>query len=351
MGIFRHPIRELVGFNDLWLRLIGIPVIAFMIPMIFYQVFPGHEAFLAHFLTGLFFTTIYWHTDWLIITFFRDRYPEFKHYRKRLLLQAFFVTVFTLSFCNLTELVFWLFGTDLSNPYKPSVVQLNFSSMVITLTVSSIYEAVYGIHMWKRSLIESEKLKKANLQAQLETLKNQVNPHFLFNSLNTLTSIIPEEPERAVEFVQKLSYVYRYILEIKNKELITLREEMDCIESYRFLLQMRFGDNVQFETDIPETLMDKHIVPLSAQILLENAIKHNVISTNKPLRIQMHIGPSGNLLVSNNLQKKPTVNGSTKTGLTNIKNRYKILTDQEVEVIVTRDHFTVSLPLLQLEES
>ena len=181
-------------------------------------------------------------------------------------------------------------------------------------------------------------------------MKNQVNPHFLFNSLNALTSMIHDQPDKAVEFVQKLSKVYRYILEIKNKEMISLREEMECIYAYQFLLKMRFGDNVRFHIDIPEDHMGCHIVPLSIQILLENAIKHNVISTGKPLSISIQLAKNGNLIVSNNLQKKNVVNGSTKTGISNINSRYQLLTGKQVEVIVTQEQFSVSVPLIHVEE-
>lgn len=349
MSIFHKPKRELIGFNDLWLRLVGIPLVALITPLAFFQAsLDQPEKYWTQVLVSLLFTFVYWHVDWFIVCIHRDRYPRFEQTGKRIALQMVWILTFTLLVCNSGELCMMIANQGLDSAFIPSPVQINFGSMVITIAIVSIYETIYAVSRWKQSLLESERLKKENIHSQLETLKNQVNPHFLFNSLNTLTSIIHESPDKAVEFVQHLSNVYRYILEIKDKELITLREEMECISSYRFMLEMRFGPNLQFEVNIPEEKMDSYIVPLSAQILLENAIKHNVISTSRPLKIIFSIAKNGHLLVTNNLQKKEVVNGSTKTGLANIRNRYKIISGKDADVIVTQDHFSVSLPLIQI---
>lgn len=349
MKFFGKSIRDLLGFNDLKLRLIGILSVGLIMPMAFFQSFPwnGLTQYLGDVLGSMIYTTIYWHVDRLVIAYYRGKLPSLNDYRRRVLYQSLWIVFFTMTLCTgigwLTELFIP------ANPNKPSEFQLNLASLVITVAIASIYEAIYSVNKWKSSFIESERLKKESMQAQLETLKNQVNPHFLFNSLNAVTSMVHDQPDEAVEFIQKLSKVYRYILEIKNKEMITLREEMECIHAYQFLLKMRFGENVQFNIDIPEEEMQCHIVPLSLQILLENAIKHNVISTNKPLHIDIQMGRNGNLVVRNNLQKKSMVNGSTKTGIANIQSRYKLLTDKEVDVIVTKEHFTVSVPLIHIE--
>lgn len=352
MQLFSKPLRELIGFNDLPLRLIGLPVIAVLMPMTFFQVMPWEQfdEYIQHFLGAIIFAAIYWQVDRLIIAYHRDRFSGLGNYRKRLLLQSFWILVFTLSFCNFADAFEAVTGLSIGHPSKPSTLKLNLASVTITIAITAIYEAAYGVYMWKKSFIESERLKKENMQAQLETLKNQVNPHFLFNSLNALTSMVHDEPDMAVEFVQKLSKVYRYILEIKNKEMITLSEEMECIDAYRFLIQMRFGDNVRFKIDIPKEHLQCHIVPLSIQILLENAIKHNIISTAKPLEVSILVAKNGNLVVANNLQKKNQVSDSTKTGIANIKSRYQLLTGKEVHVIVTQSQFSVSVPLIHVEE-
>ena len=176
-------------------------------------------------------------------------------------------------------------------------------------------------------------------------MKNQVNPHFLFNSLNTLTYLIPEEPDKAVNFVQKLSKVYRYILEIRDQKIVTISDELEFLNAYVFLLKERFGENLNIDIDIPQKYYHSKIVPLSLQILFENVIKHNIISTQKPLMIKVSI-QKDKLIVKNNLQKKNQVISSTSMGLQNIKNRYQFFTKKEVDVIVTADSFLVALPLV-----
>jgi LytS/YehU family sensor histidine kinase len=196
--------------------------------------------------------------------------------------------------------------------------------------------------------VEKQKLKRMNMQSQLEGLKNQVNPHFLFNSLNTLTYLIPENSEKSVHFVQQLSKVYRYILEIRDKKLILLEEELNFLNAYTFLLKERFGKNLHIKIDIPEVHLNDKIIPLSLQILFENAIKHNIISSEKPLFMEVFIENGNKLIVKNNLQKKNQVMNSTKLGLQNIKNRYRFFSEKEVEVIVTQESFIVILPMIDV---
>ncbi len=187
------------------------------------------------------------------------------------------------------------------------------------------------------------------MQSQLDTLRNQVNPHFLFNSLNTLSSIIHDEPDLAVDFVQKLSKVYRYILEIREKDLIQLEDELKCIEAYKFLLKIRFGDNFSYEHNIEKENLKLFLAPLSLQILMENAIKHNIISKKKPLKIKLSMTEEGDLLVQNNLQKKQLAVSSTKMGLQNIKSRYQMLTRKEVQVWEDENSFNVIIPLIRID--
>ena len=182
--------------------------------------------------------------------------------------------------------------------------------------------------------------------AQLNALKTQVNPHFLFNNLNTLCSIIPENPDQAVAFVQQLSKVYRHILEVKDEKSIPLKDEMAVLEAYAFLLKTRFGDNLEIDMQVDPKQMEDLIVPLSLQLLMENAIKHNIVSQDRPLKIIVKI-IDGRLVVSNNLQKKNQIIESTGIGLTNIRNRYKLLTDKLILVTETLNDFTVSIPLIQ----
>jgi LytS/YehU family sensor histidine kinase len=224
------------------------------------------------------------------------------------------------------------------------------SSLFAVIAVGAIYEGVFFYKRLGSSLAEQERLKRENIQTQLDSLKSQVNPHFLFNSLNTLAQLIPEDQDLAVQFVQKLSRSYRYILEINNRETISLKEELDFIQSYLFLIKTRFGDNLQMRIDIPEEYEDVRIVPLTIQLLLENAIKHNIVSTEKPLVVDLFI-EKNHLVMKNIYQPKSQPVSSTGVGLRNIRNRYRYLTDTPVEVVHSQTHFTVAVPLLKMAKS
>lgn len=197
----------------------------------------------------------------------------------------------------------------------------------------------------KRTLLSSEILQRENIQFKFEALKNQLNPHFLFNTFSTLIQLIPANPELAEEYTRNLSSVYRYILMGKDKELVQLREEMDFVNAYMFLIAIRFNDSVKLTIDIEQTKYDHYLPLLSLQLLIENAVKHNIISDRKPLCISIKTRGS-QLVVENNLQKKSSIENSTKIGLQNIINRYQLITEQDVVIEQSDSHFTVKLPLL-----
>ena len=226
------------------------------------------------------------------------------------------------------------------------LINTNSAAIFCTIMIIAIYESIYFMHQLRHSVEETEKLKRESLKAELNALKTQVNPHFLFNNLNTLVSVIPENPKLAVDFVQQLSKLYRHILEVKDEQSILLQEELDVLKAYAFLLQTRFGNNLDVIINVPAERLKKRIVPLSLQILMENAIKHNIVSSDKPLRIEV-TALNGKLVVSNNLQRKNQVNESTGIGLDNIRNRYKLLGNDQVEVTENGSNFTVSIPLIE----
>jgi len=268
---------------------------------------------------------------------------QFTHFIRRLFIrQVIYTIIIATILSGIPNYSFKIYtGGEIDN-----VVRSVIGCLIFLFIYMGFYLAFYYMNALKKSIKKQELLKRQNVESQLEILKNQVKPHFLFNSLNTLTSLIPEEPDLAVDYVQKLSQVYRYILEIKEKKLIPLQEELDCIKAYLFMLGIRFGKNLQFEIDEAGLNFNHHVVPLSLQLLVENAVKHNIISNKKPLKIKIHKGANGSLLVSNNLQPKDQLMPSTGTGLANIKSRYEILTKDEVEVIQTENDFTVVLPLV-----
>ena len=339
-----------IGFKDLWLRIIGIPLISLTLPFIFFNTNPindlGRYVFLVT--VSIFYTFIYWHIDRGIVILFRKKIPSLDDYKKRLLIQSFVIILITVSLCSLIDVFTdYAFSNYLITIPRVSYFQSLSASLMITMVVILIYETTYAFDLFKEQLVRNESLKKKNAQAQLETLKNQVNPHFLFNSLNTLISVIPQNPSLAVKFVESLSLVYRYILEIKDKDLVSLNEELRCIEAYEYLLKIRFGENIRFTKTGFNGNRQRFLVPLSVQTLIENAIKHNIVSKLKPLEITIH-ADHDSLHVKNNLQLKSSIEESTKTGLENINKRFKILTNQGIKVIKTETEFEVIIPLIKI---
>lgn len=341
--------EEILGFNDNWARIIGVPIVAFFTPIIFLneRFQGGLIPYLISFTVSLFFTVLLWEGNRRMLIIGRKRYCNVGDEGKRLTWQLVVTTLFSSAvFLILDPLICIFLKNDPSQTYTNSIGGLS-ACLFSSLLIISLYEAVYFMKRYMRSVAETEQLKREMVQSQLETLKNQVNPHFLFNSLNTLVSIIPDDKDVAVEFVRKLSKVYRYILEIKDLELITLREELDFLNSYIFLQKIRFGDNLVVKLNLPEHLMEKQVVPLSLQILLENAMKHNTVSTEKPLNIEIYVGKDDHtVVVRNTLQLKQQVMDSTGTGLKNIRNRYLFASGREVETIVSTTAFMVALPLI-----
>ncbi|OUR93373.1 histidine kinase [Flavobacteriales bacterium 34_180_T64] len=215
----------------------------------------------------------------------------------------------------------------------------------ITLTIVIIFHVFYFYNSYQKHKIKEQKVIAGTASAKFDALKNQLDPHFLFNSLNVLTSLIEENPDNAQRFTTSLSKVYRYVLEQKNKDIVTVDEELDFARTYMSLLKMRFEDSIIFEIPDKASNPESKVVPLSLQLLLENAVKHNMVTSSKPLHIKIY--ESGdNLIVENNLQPKQIVKKSSGVGLENIKQRYQLLTKKRVQINQGAKRFAVAIPML-----
>jgi two-component system LytT family sensor kinase len=221
-----------------------------------------------------------------------------------------------------------------------------FVTLLITYLITAIHELVFFYKQWKHHFSKSVRLEKDNIQAKYETLKTQINPHFLFNSLNSLTNLV-DENEAAVKYIGDLSDFFRYMLGSRDKELVLVREEINLLKKYIHLQESRFTTNLDIEVDVPESFYHYAIPPLVLQMLVENSIKHNIISRDKPLNIFIR-AEGESLVVENNLQKKSGIN-STGQGLRNITERYKLFTARDVEITETSTIFKVAIPLLTIE--
>lgn len=343
----KHNCR--IGFNDGLLMAIGMPILSFIIPIVFFNCRFNRPPFLTweKYFTTFLITLVVWLGNRYIMIYSRKKYPLFEKVRRRLVFQSLIMFFFTIA-SNTIMGVFTkaIFADEHLNLSETDIlIHSNSAALFCTIMIIAVYESIYFMYELRHSVEETEKLKRENLAAQLNALRTQVNPHFLFNNLNTLSSLIPENPEHAVDFVQELSKVYRHILEVKDEKCISLKDELEVLNAYTFLLKTRFDKNLQVNINIPPEKMEQKIVPLSLQILMENAIKHNIVSSDKPLYIEVFT-ENGSLVVSNNLQMKKQVNESTGIGLDNIRNRYKLLSDKQVKVTESETNFTVSIPLI-----
>ena len=226
-------------------------------------------------------------------------------------------------------------------------VAILICGIVLALIQTGVYEGLYYFLRLRKLEQEKEELLRINLQSQFDSLKQQVNPHFLFNSINTVSSLIDKDPDKAKTFLAEMSKVYRYLLQANEEKLVTLETELKFVEPYFHLLKTRFNDGLNLNVQIDNEFKNFLLPALTLQLLIENAIKHNVIEKDKPLTIDIATSENAFLSVENNLQKKNQQIASTKIGLANIMAKYKLLNQQEIIVRETEKKFTVLLPLIQ----
>ncbi len=340
-----------IGFDDFWFSVIGVLIISFVTT--YFSNYLNEVLSLAEVAFSWGFSLFIGIIAWLIVRammiFLRKKYPDFRDDAKRIALffLAIVCTIFLVGFISST-LISLIPGVNIVGGAS-RIKALLFSVLIITM-IMAIYEAIYYNIRLKNSVREEEQSKQAVVQAQLDALRNQAQPHFFFNTLNTLRDIIDQNSkEDAKEFVDKLSDMYRFLLEAGNANLISLRDELKFTKAYIHIQTERFGDNLKLNWNIPEASLDTMIVPMSLQLLLENAIKHNVISKAKPLEVHINIKDNC-IVVDNKIQVKSTQLPSTKVGLKNIEKRYALITNTSVEIVNNGNQFSVSLPLLKTSE-
>jgi two-component system, LytTR family, sensor kinase len=235
--------------------------------------------------------------------------------------------------------------------FKESLIPLKLNLIYAWLT-NLLFHLVNAITFYfkeyKTKWMEAEELKSVSALSELQLVKSQINPHFLFNNLNVLSTLVMQNNSDANKFIEEFCKVYRYILNNHEKELVEVSTEIDYIKPYIYLLQKRFVEGLDITINIPDKYKKFYIIPASLQMLIENAIKHNVVSKNKPLHIDVHVNGNNTIVVSNNLQLKLSLENSTKIGLQNIIKRYWLVSGKEVVVDKSLVAFTVTLPLLTL---
>lgn len=289
-------------------------------------------------------------TQWLGNTYFgikvSESYSWLDEPKKRLF--AGIVTIVVYSSVAYILVQFFMnyifFGETPDNAWKWVSNQLKFT-VPISLLIAFTFNSIGFFKAWKNAELNAQKLESEMLRYKYESLQNQINPHFLFNSFNVLSELVTEDQQLAVKFIDKLSSLYRYVLESKEKELVPLSEEVEFLESFIFLLKIRFENKVEFNWKVDKN--EKFfIVPMALQLLVENAVKHNIATSKKVLKI--NIEKQGEfIVVNNNLQEKSSVEHSTKKGLKNLKQQYSFFTEKEIEIEKTAKKFEVKIPLLE----
>ncbi len=275
-----------------------------------------------------------------------ERWPWGKYTKERTIygsLGSIIITMLCVLLLNLVLWV-WIWGNDYSVLFAPKNRTFYIISLIITVVISATLHAYFFL---KQLLVQKEandKLEKENLKTELSVLRSQVDPHFLFNSFNVLSGLIDEDKENAQEFLSKLSSIYRYVLERRNEDTSTLKEELSFAEEYLRLQEMRFEDSIRLIPNIPSIYLEREIPSLTLQLLLENVVKHNSFSKDNPMEV--HIGVEGDqLIVSNKISKRRSNTGS-QMGLKNIEDRYLLLANKKIKVLDRDDQFMVKLPLL-----
>jgi sensor histidine kinase YesM len=225
------------------------------------------------------------------------------------------------------------------------MLRTSYVAIFISFFVSLIFVAVAFFQNWKRSLLEAERFKAEMLSYKYESLQNQINPHFLFNSFNVLSDLVYEDQKKAVDFISQLSQLFRYVLDSRDKELVPVKEELEFIQAYVYLLQTRFEDKLSIALEF-EAMEDEMIVPMTLQLLIENCVKHNEISASQPLSIRI-VRKEEYIKVENTLQPKPAGAEYKKTGLSNISQQYKYFTDKGIILTETDHNYAVAVPLIK----
>ena len=307
------------------------------------------------------FNAVMWAMMWkgneAIAEYLDNKIPWLEAPGKRFLMGfAAMIVYVTLAACLINVIFFLVLAPEVdwggisSEILKSTLIAVGFTIVVMLFIYSGSF-----FKSWRQAAINVEKLKRESIASQYEVLKNQVNPHFLFNTLNALTALIYEDREKAIKFINKFSEVYRYVLDSRDKEVVAVSEELNFIRAFVYLLQVRYEDNLT--VDIPGNSVDGYIPPMVLQLLVENAVKHNVIADDQPLNISIRLDDR-KVVIENNLtgnketRKSPeNLDNQEGIGLRNIISRYEILTDRRVEVEHDDRCFRVTLPVLKMENS
>lgn len=290
-----------------------------------------------------------WYGNLWIFNALDKKMPWLGRTSQRFFLQMFVSVLFSLACINIT---FYLFKLQTSSaPDLAQVLVLNVYGLLFIIPVLSVNFSAYFVSQWKQANRQSDELREENLRSQLNSLRMQLDPHFLFNNLNVLSSLIEKDQGTASHFLDKFADVYRYVLQYKKEDLVPLVTELDFVDAYIYLLKQRFGEQLQVSMKVPAEFSDSYYLPpLILQLLFENALKHNSIAGDQPFLIDVYVEKQA-LIVRNTLRPRlnavPSAVGGT--GLDSIRRRYEFLSDLNIDITINESFFIVSLPLLEID--
>jgi len=336
--------------NDIGFRVILVPFFGIAIPLITGMVngqnFTNWQIKLS-FLYTIFIAFIIWEGNRYLLFSMRSYFDWYKKPLKKIIVLLFGISFYTLP-VSILLLAGWYHIFINTGANWPTIFTASLIIMICVIFITHVYETVFLVKESASEMLRAEQLERARAEAELEALKNQIDPHFIFNSLNTLSYLIEEKPARAKQFNDNMADVYRYILQNKARGLVLLQEEISFLEDYFSLLKIRFENAVQLNLAADKALFDQYLVPpISLQVLMENAIKHNEFSDELPLVIE--IGFNGDTLVFyNEIRKKTLRKHSSRIGLKNLDERYKLITGHTIIVEETEKIFKVVLPVLKI---
>ena len=331
-------------------KLIGIPVLGLLIPnlsgLISNRLYSIAELVACY----LFFITVaflIWEGNVRLMYFIRARYPWTKQSYYKIIISLFFANIVYSGLVSSVLLKLWFYCSHETRSGNEAIVNTVLIIIIAACFITNIYEILFLNREKEVTESRVEQLNVAKAQAELEALKNQIDPHFIFNSLNTLSFLITRDPKNARLYNDTLAQVYRYILSNKERDLVLLREETEFISNYFYLLKIRFADAISMTIEITDLSAENFLIPpISLQALVENAIKHNEFSEKKPLAINVSIH-SDYVIVRNVLNRRNGTTSGSRIGLSNLDNRYKLLTKRNIIVENNFESFTVRLPIIR----
>ncbi len=345
------PCLQYLAFDDRRLMLFGIPIITMLMPLML-NLSEMHEdddryGYWVHQVPeSLIFVIGFWVFYRGIIIWSRKKLPKASQAPKRITYTVLLMLISAPFLKNLFVYVNILLTICTPDHDMPDPLQALISIYLPSFLIIAVYEAVYYFKQYTNALVERERLETQHVNTELSNLRNQINPHFLFNSLNTLMNLIPTDQEAAMNYLSKLSKFYRYAVGVKEEKLIPLQKEIEFAHLFVDLLHERFKDALDVKINVQGGEGQK-VPPLSLQLLIENAVKHNVVSRESPLNIEIEFDErEGELVVSNNVQRKINSVSSTGMGLENIKSRFKYFTSRPVKIIDDIERFQVALPTI-----